>query len=115
MAADPAFDIEALLALPEGRRVLSANDFVRAALAHPGTSHVVGVEGCAGPLVARAVAASGRPVLYVTPDLESARHAADDISFVSAELAGAPAQAVESSILLFTPSETSPYAEVHPE
>src|SRR4051812_8604042 len=102
MPSESSDDIEGLLALPEGRRAVSTIDFVRTALSHPGTRHAVGVEGCAAALVARAVALSGRSVLYVTPDLDSARQGADDLVFVSRHLGGLPAEAAESSTLLFT-------------
>jgi transcription-repair coupling factor (superfamily II helicase) len=115
MDAASSGDIEGLLELPEGRRAVSASDFVREALGRSGTTHAVGAEGCAAALVASAVARAGRPVLYVTPDLESARHAADDLVFVTRHFAGVAAAEADASTLLFTPSETSPYAEVHPE
>ncbi|HEX4338584.1 MAG TPA: transcription-repair coupling factor [Polyangiaceae bacterium] len=112
MSAEPDEALSMLLELPEGRPVLPAAALARGVLSHPGLSHAVGAEGSAPALVARAIAtSSGRPVLYVTPDLESARRAADDLAFLSKESDGA----TDATILLFTPSETSPYAEVHPE
>jgi transcription-repair coupling factor (superfamily II helicase) len=113
MSAEPDENLAKLLELPEGRPVLGAAALARAALSKEGVTHAVGVEGSAPALVARAVAAaSERPVLYVTPDLDSARRAADDLAFLSKQAAG---EAPETTTLLFTPSETSPYAEVHPE
>lgn len=104
------------LELPEDRTVVSAGAFVRSLAGSAGLIHAVGAGGCAGPLVARALHEStGRLVVLVTPDLESARRAAEDLAF----LASAPSHLGEAlgsqSVLLFGPSETSPYAEVHPE
>ncbi|HVW25757.1 MAG TPA: transcription-repair coupling factor [Polyangiaceae bacterium] len=113
MSAESDESLAKLLELPEGRPVLGAAGFARAALSHAGVTHAVGVEGSAPALVARAVAAAAsRPVLYVTPDLDSARRAADDLVFLWKQAHG---DATAATTLLFTPSETSPYAEVHPE
>jgi transcription-repair coupling factor (superfamily II helicase) len=109
MPPEPNESLIKLLELPEGRPVLTASGLARAVLSGSGLSHAVGAEGSAPALVARAIAAE-RPVLYVTADLDTARHAADDLLFLSKDLPGDSA-----STLLFTPSETSPYAEVHPE
>jgi transcription-repair coupling factor (superfamily II helicase) len=114
MSAEPDENLSKLLELPEGRPVLATAALAREVLARPGLSHAVGAEGSAPALVARALTdAAERPVLYVTPDLESARRAADDLVFLTKGFANGDAP--DATTLLFTPSETSPYAEVHPE
>src|ERR1700754_1875809 len=90
-----------MLELPEGRPVVRFPALARA-LEPNGLSRALGAEGAAPALVANEIAERGRTVLYVAPDLEAARKAADDVSFLSPE----------GVTLLFTPSETSPYAEV---
>jgi transcription-repair coupling factor (superfamily II helicase) len=117
MSSEPLTNPATLLDLPEDRRVLSTATLAREALAGHGLLHAVGAEGAAPSLVARAIASAGsRHVVVVTPDLEGARRAADDLAFFAG---GVPhvgdALPEDDSILLFSPSETSPYAEVHPE
>ena len=115
MSAEPDETLSKLLELPEGRTVIGAVALAKSVLSETGLHHAVGAEGSAPALVARALAsASERPVLYVTPDLDSARRAADDLVFL-ARNATTDGQAADATTLLFTPSETSPYAEVHPE
>ncbi|MCE7889907.1 MAG: hypothetical protein DYH12_09470, partial [Sorangiineae bacterium PRO1] len=55
------------LALPEGRKVLSAREVAELARASRNL-HVVGAEGSAPALVSRALALAGARVLYVAPD-----------------------------------------------
>src|SRR5581483_9423933 len=89
MSVEPTESLAKLLELPEGRPVLGAAALARSALAKGGVKHAVGAEGSAPALVARAVAAtSARPVLYITPDLDAARRAADDLAFLSKDAAG---------------------------
>ena len=115
MSAEPDETLSKLLELPEGRTVIGAVALAKSVLSETGLHHAVGAEGSEPALVARALAsASERPVLYVTPDLDSARRAADDLVFL-ARNATTDGQAADATTLLFTPSETSPYAEVHPE
>src|SRR4249920_2254380 len=106
MPPEPNESLIKLLELPEGRPVLTAGSLARAVLSGSGLSHAVGAEGSAPALVARAIAAE-RPVLYVTADLDTARHAADDLLFLSKDLPG-DSGGDGASTLLFTPSETSP-------
>src|SRR5260221_7370955 len=116
MSTAPADGLGPLLDLPEGRTVLRATALAGVALARGGLTHAVGVEGSAAALVARAIAAaSDRPVVYITADLETARKAADDLLFLSGGLPPAFAALADAATLLFVPSETSPYAEGHPE
>src|SRR5260221_7763533 len=116
MSTAPADGLGPLLDLPEGRTVLRATALAGVALARGGLTHAVGVEGSAAALVARAIAAaSDRPVVYITADLETARKAADDLLFLSGGLPPAFPALAHAATLLFVPSETSPYAEVHPE
>ena len=59
-------------------------------------------------LVARAIAlASARPIVLVTADIDSARRLVDDLAFVWGTEPG--------DVLLFTPPEASPYADVNPD
>jgi transcription-repair coupling factor (superfamily II helicase) len=116
MLSEPATEPAPLLELPRDRAVVSAAALVRSALGRPGVVHAVGAEGSAPALVARAAAAcADRPVVYIAPDLESARRAADDLTFLARGLSYTGAPATNGQVLLFAPSETSPYAEVHPE
>ncbi|HEY5241904.1 MAG TPA: transcription-repair coupling factor [Polyangiaceae bacterium] len=79
---------------------------------------VSGVRGCAGASVAAAIARTGRRVLLVTADLDTARRSAEDIGFF---LRGALVDTDEAEdtgegdVLLFAASEASPYADVNPD
>ena len=82
--------------------------------------HVSGVTGGMTALLGRAIAlADSRPVVCVTADLESARRLAEDLAFVwggtSDEAGGEGGENLEDEVLLFTPPEASPYAEVNPD
>jgi transcription-repair coupling factor (superfamily II helicase) len=104
--------VDLTLALPEDRTVLTSEALARRVLGGRGITHAVHAEGSAGALVARALAELGdRPVIYVTPDLETARGAADDLAFFARVLGGL----AQPRVLLFSPSETNPYADVHPD
>ena len=79
---------------------------------------VSGVRGCAGASVAAAIARTGRRVVLVTADLDTARRSAEDIGFF---LRGALVDTDEAEdtgegdVLLFAASEVSPYADVNPD
>src|SRR5688572_13947113 len=90
--------------------------------------HVAGVRGAGAPLLARfASHALGRPLLYVTPDAESAEAAARDLRYLLGEprLGLGEAKAGSKSatpslhslhpVQLLLPSESSPYEQVHPD
>jgi transcription-repair coupling factor (superfamily II helicase) len=65
------------------------------------------VLGSGAALVARAVAASGRPVVYVTEDAAAAERAAQDLQTLLPASAGA--------VRTLLPPETTPWAEVNPD
>ncbi len=109
-------DLNSLLELPTDRKVVRAADLARLAKERTGLSHVVGAEGAAPALVARALAAgSGRAVVHVTPDLDTARRAADDLGFLCGEVPRIAPALDASAVLLFAASEANPYSDVHPE
>jgi transcription-repair coupling factor (superfamily II helicase) len=77
---------------------------------------VTGVHGCAGPVVAAAIARSGRRVVFVTADLDAARRAAQDIGFLArGALDDETEETGEGEVLVFAASESSPYADVSPD
>ncbi|HTJ82572.1 MAG TPA: hypothetical protein VL400_12705, partial [Polyangiaceae bacterium] len=96
------FDYE----LPDGVKVITAADAAKLA-ASPAIAHVTGVLGSGAALVARAVAASGRPVVYVTEDAAAAERAAQDLQTLLPASAGA--------VRTLLPPETTPWAEVNPD
>jgi transcription-repair coupling factor (superfamily II helicase) len=117
MPSDPAAnDSRIVLELPSDRTVVGTSALAKRVLATPGLTHAVGAEGSAPALVAFDLARqSERPVVVVLPDLELARRAADDLAFFVANEAVSPASHPRGGVLLFTPSETNPYADVHPD
>jgi transcription-repair coupling factor (superfamily II helicase) len=117
-------------------RTLSLADFAANLLEQSRTNeaggrryhHVAGVRGAGAPLLARfASHALGRPLLYVTPDAESAEAAARDLRYLLGEprlglaepRAKAPALAHPvhpvHPVQLLLPSDASPYEQVHPD
>ncbi len=111
----PSFD------LPTDRRVITASALAAQTLAAgAGAAHVTGVAGGAPALVVRALASQGRrKVIAVTPDLETARALAADTSFLlgvrDADDAEAAGGTTLGRVLLYLPSEASPYADVNPD
>jgi transcription-repair coupling factor (superfamily II helicase) len=108
------------LALPEDRTLLSAREVAERVAAEHGVLHVVGAEGTAPALVARALAASGhKKVLYVTHDLDGARRAAADLAFLARGLPfDGPHREplpISDAPLIIAPSESSPWADVRPD
>jgi transcription-repair coupling factor (superfamily II helicase) len=111
----PSFD------LPLDRRVITTAALATAAAAaEKATLHVTGVAGGAPGLVVRALAALGRrKIIAVTPDAETARALAADVSFLlgvrDADDAEAEGGSTLGRVLLYLPSEASPYADVNPD
>ncbi len=88
----------------------------RASRIEHGKLDVAGVRGSAGSLIAAAVARSGRRVVFVTEDLDSARRAADDIGFfVRGAFDDSAEDTGEGDVLVFAAAESSPYADVSPD
>ncbi|MBI3201196.1 MAG: transcription-repair coupling factor [Myxococcales bacterium] len=102
---DEADDLPDVLALPEGRRVVTARE-VAGLLGENTRLHVVGAEGSAPSRVARALADADAHVLYVAADVDAARRAAADLSFVARG---------DEAILSLLPPESTPWAEVRPD
>jgi transcription-repair coupling factor (superfamily II helicase) len=85
--------------------------------------HLAGVRGSGAPLLASFLARGlSLPVLYVTPDADSAEAAARDLRYLLAEPqiwhgtpfeANAQRGAPSSAVQLLLPSEASPYDQVH--
>ncbi len=106
---------------PEGVVAVRVPEVVAKALAR-GASRVdvAGVRGSAGALlVASLASASPRAVVLVTSDLEAARRAADDVSFLLRGSSGDDeAQAEDTGqgdVLVLASNESSPYADVNPD
>ncbi len=110
----PIDDVAEPLRLPEDRPILTAADAAKRAFATTDVLHVVGAEGSAPALVARALAREA-PVLYVAADNDAARRAAADLSYLSRGLPFAGSEGIDGDTLLLVPSESSPYTEVHPD
>ncbi len=111
-------DVLGPLALPRDRPLTTFTEVAARALAETGLHHVVGVEGSAPAWVAKALAAgSDRKVVYVAPDLDTARRAAADLRALAEALPlrGALASRVHGTTLLYEPPEAGPYAEHHPD
>jgi len=96
------FDYE----LPDGITVVTASDLARRAAVGEVT-HVAGALGSSGALVARAVASSGRPVVYVTESADAAERAFADLATLIPAASG--------GVRLLVPPETTPWAEVNPD
>ena len=101
------------LALPEDRKVLTARE-VAGIAAGARRVHVVGAEGSAPALVARAAALAGSRVLYVAPEIDGARRALADLAFLARALPFDAASVSEPPLALF-PSESTPWADVRPD
>ena len=120
---EQARDLEPLpsFELPTDRRVITAAQLAAATAAtRSGTTHVTGVAGGAPALVVRALAATGsRKIVALTPDAETARALAADISFLlgvaNADDAEAAGGSTLGRVLLYLPTEASPYADVNPD
>ncbi len=103
------------LALPEGRKVLSAREVAELARASRNL-HVVGAEGSAPALVSRALALAGARVLYVAPDVDGARRALADLGFLARAMPFDPARVAQGeAALAILPAESTPWADVRPD
>ncbi len=111
-------DVAEPLTLPSDRRIVTAAEAAELANEPGSVVHVVGAEGSAPALLARAVARGGRRVLYIAADTDGARRAAADLASLSRALPlpapNGAALEVGEPLLLAAP-EASPYAEVHPD
>ncbi len=112
-------DVLSPLLLPVDRPVTTSGRVAELARAQGGTLHVVGAEGSATALVARALAREGeRRVLYVVRDSDTARRAAADLSQLSRSLPFERPRAESrpaTQPLMLLGSEATPYAQVHPD
>jgi transcription-repair coupling factor (superfamily II helicase) len=117
--ADP--ELLVALELPFDRRVITARDIAASAAGLAASAlHVTGASGSAAGLVLRAlVKSSRRKLVAVTPDVETARALAADASFLlgarDADDAEASGATTFGQVLLYLPSEASPYADVNPD
>jgi len=105
---------------PEGIVASRLRDVAARIRALPvGRLDVAGVRGCASAAVAAATARAGRRVVLVTPDIESARRAAEDVGFLVRgardEDVGEAEETGEGDVLVFASSETAPRADVSPD
>jgi transcription-repair coupling factor (superfamily II helicase) len=127
-APEASIELEPLpsLELPADRRVTTARELAASAVATDGaadgapagTHHVTGAAGCASALVVRALAhRTKRRVVAVTADIDAARALAADVSFLLGERDADDAEedGAFGKVLLFTPNEASPYAEISPD
>jgi transcription-repair coupling factor (superfamily II helicase) len=102
---------------PEGVAAARVRDIAeRARALGTGRLDVAGVRGCAGPLIAAAIARAGRQIVFVASDLDAARRAAQDAGFLARGAVDDQAEDTgEGEVLVFAASESSPYAEVSPD
>ncbi len=91
-------------------------DAALAALATAGRVDLTGLPASAAALLLSRAATTEAPFVVVTPDAESARHVAADLSFFFAEV-GADASEGDGSktVLVFPTSDTTPFADVAPD
>ena len=124
---------------PEGVSAKTLAEATREIMRAPrGHVDVSGVTGSAGPLLAARLANRGEQVVFVTADVDAARRAAADLTFLLSHAAlsratgdasqrddataladDADADAAEDTgnaeVLLLVPNESSPYADVSPD
>ena len=103
--------------LPSDRRLVGVLAAAREALAAPGGYALVGAAGSGPALLARALLEAGAShVLYVAPNHDAALRAVEDLrAFTTLPLRGFATAPEEPPPLVLTSSETSPYADVHPD
>jgi transcription-repair coupling factor (superfamily II helicase) len=103
--------------IPTDARLLRVSEAARQALRLPGGLPVVGVDGSGGALLARGLLAAGAShVLYVVPNHEIGLRASEDLLALSRlDVPGFARLADEPPPLSLVQSETSPYADVHPD
>jgi transcription-repair coupling factor (superfamily II helicase) len=115
-----AVDAASRLVLPEDRPIISLAETAQLLRGEAGIRHVVGAEGSAPALVARAAILAGvRRVVVVTEDTDSARRTAADLGHLARGLSGpsllsAPLDSRPDPLVVPAP-DTSPYGEVHPD
>jgi transcription-repair coupling factor (superfamily II helicase) len=84
-----------------------------------GVVHVSGATGCASALVARAIGLALQrlaSVLCVARDVETARQFHADLSFLwGARRDDLSEETAQGDVLLLTPSDSSPYADINPD
>jgi len=113
-------DVTSPLELPPDRPVRSLGELARELGDRAGIHAIVHAEGCAGALLAVALARQrSSPVLLVTPDADGARRTAADLTALAA---GLPLPSPHDrplglgrEPLLLLPADTTPYTEVHPD
>src|SRR6185369_8813797 len=114
--SDPLLQGQAFLPrLPEDRTIITASDAARLALSRPGLTTLVGAEGSGPALVAQALSAqAARQIVYLAANQEAAQLAAGDLAALGKglPLAHLPKSRLAAP-LVFAPSESTPYAEVH--
>jgi transcription-repair coupling factor (superfamily II helicase) len=108
------------LILPDDRAVFTLARVAGLLSGGRGIRHVVGAEGSAPALVARAALLGGvERIVVVTEDIDSARRTAADLGHLARGLPGppllsAPIDGRPDPLLILAP-DTTPYAEVHPD
>jgi transcription-repair coupling factor (superfamily II helicase) len=102
--------------LPNDRRLVRVADAAREAMARGGGFAVVGAAGSGAAMLARALLGAGASqVLYVAPSHEVGLRALEDLRALAAlDVPAAPADTATTPLFLAS-SETSPYADVHPD
>jgi transcription-repair coupling factor (superfamily II helicase) len=103
---------------PEGVTASRVKDVVARIMALKAAERfdLAGVRGSAGAAVVAAIARAGKRVVWVTEDLEGARHAAEDVAFlVRGAIEDDGEDAGEGDVLVFAANESSPYADVSPD
>ncbi|HVY49739.1 MAG TPA: CarD family transcriptional regulator, partial [Minicystis sp.] len=119
--AEPELDVLPSFEAPSDRPLTTARSLADRALAGGrSTLHATGVAGGAAGLVLRALARQEkRRIVAVAADVDAARALAADASFLlgarDADDAEATGGATFGRVLLYTPSDASPYADVNPD
>jgi transcription-repair coupling factor (superfamily II helicase) len=101
---------------PEGSIARPLRDVVaRLSRMRRGRLDLSGVRGGAASAVAAALVRSGRSVVLVTEDVETAGRAAQDLAFLARGVPGDAEDVGDGGVLVFSASESSPYADVSPD
>jgi transcription-repair coupling factor (superfamily II helicase) len=108
------------LSLPDGRPLISLSELPSKLANAKGPLHLSDAAGSAPALVAHALALAGAThVVYVAADADAARRASADLAAFGRGLPLSPllakASSPDAAPLLLAVSETTPYAEVHPD
>src|SRR4051794_14228261 len=101
--------------LPEDRRILTAAEAARLALASSASSAFVGVEGAGPALLSHTLAVqSARQVVHLVANGDVAQQTAADLAALGKGLPLSRVPRLElPAPLLLAPPESTPYAEVH--